>query len=249
MKLIQITDLHVANEGEHTYGVDVRQNFLDILKAVKSFDPQQLIISGDLAFDTGNEQVYRWMKSHLDELGIPYAIIAGNHDDSAILANVFGMEQLLTDGDLYYRLPLPGQDLLLLETSKGTVSASQLAWLEAELAALNGPAVIFMHHPPVEGGVPYMDVNYPLRNMAEVQSVLLRHPFPVYIFCGHYHVEKMLCLQNLTVHITPTTYFQMKWQQPEFLLDHFRIGLREINLRPDGVVESTVVYYDGNKLE
>lgn len=247
MKLIQITDLHVANEGEFTHGVDVRQNFLDILRAVKSFSPDHLIISGDLAFDTGNEQVYLWMKTHLDALDIPYAIIAGNHDDSNILANVFGLENLLTDGDLYYRLPLPGQDLLLLETSKGTVSASQLAWLEAELAALNGPAIIFMHHPPVEGGVPYMDVNYPLRNMAEVQSVLLRHPFPVYVFCGHYHVEKMLCLKNLTVHITPTTYFQMKWQQPVFQLDHLRIGLREILLRPDGVVESTVVYYDGNK--
>jgi Icc protein len=187
------------------------------------------------------------MKTQLDALGIPYAIIAGNHDDSTLLANVFGLENLLTDGDLYYRLPLHGHDLLLLETSKGTVSASQLAWLEAELAALNGPAIIFMHHPPVEGGVPYMDVNYPLRNMEEVQSILLRHPFPVYVFCGHYHVEKMLCLKNLTVHITPTTYFQMKWQEPVFQLDHLRIGLREILLRPDGVVESTVVYYDGNK--
>ncbi|MBK8568412.1 MAG: hypothetical protein IPN76_35180 [Saprospiraceae bacterium] len=39
MKLIQITDLHVASEGEFTHGVDVRQNFLDILQAVKSFAP------------------------------------------------------------------------------------------------------------------------------------------------------------------------------------------------------------------
>ncbi|MBK9014332.1 MAG: metallophosphoesterase [Saprospiraceae bacterium] len=247
MKLIQITDLHVASEGEFTHGVDVRQNFLDILQAAKSFSPDYLILSGDLAYDTANEQVYRWMKSQLDDLGIPYAPIGGNHDNSALLARVFGLEHLLTDGDLYYKLPLPNHTLLLLETSNGTISEAQLAWLANELTQLDAPAVIFMHHPPVEGGVPYMDVNYPLRNMVEVQEVLYQHPFPVYIFCGHYHVEKMLCVKNLVVHITPTTYFQMKWQQPEFLLDHLRIGLREINLRSDGVVESAVVYYDGNK--
>ena len=247
MKLIQITDLHVASEGEFTHGVDVRQNFLDILQAVKSFSPDHLIVSGDLAFDTANEQVYQWMKSHLDGLDIPYAVIAGNHDDSRLLAKVFKIENLLTNGDLFYKLALPGHTFLLLETSSGTVSAAQLAWLESELAQLDKPAAIFMHHPPVEGGVPYMDINYPLRNMADVQKVMYRHPHPVYVFCGHYHVEKMLCVKNLTVHITPTTYFQMKWQQPEFALDHLRIGLREINLRPDGVVESTVVYYEGNK--
>jgi len=248
MKLIQITDLHVASEGEFTHGVDVRQNFLDILQAVKSFAPDYLIISGDLAFDTANEQVYHWMKSQFDALGIPYALIGGNHDDSTLLAKVFGLEHLLTDGDLYYKLPLGEQTLLMLETSNGIVSEVQLAWLTNELAQLAGPAVIFMHHPPVSGGVPFMDVNYPLRNMADVQEVFFRHPHPVYIFCGHYHVEKMLCVKNLVVHVTPTNYFQMKWQQPEFQLDHLRIGLREINLRPDGVVESAVVYYEGNKI-
>lgn len=250
MKLIQITDLHVANEDEFTHGVNVRQNFLDILQAAQSFSPDHLILSGDLAFDTGNEQAYRWMKAHLDTLGIPYSIIAGNHDDTAIMANVFEVEPLLTEGELYYKLSLAdNQQVLMLETAKGTMSSNQLSWLGNELAQLGGPAIVFMHHPPVVGGVPHMDVNYPLRNMEEVQEVLLRHPFPVYVFCGHYHVEKMLCMKNLTIHITPTTYFQMKWQQAEFQLDHLRIGLREIVLRPDGVLESTVVYYEGNKTD
>lgn len=247
MKLIQITDLHVASESEFTHGVDVRQNFLDIIHAAKSFAPDHLILSGDLAFDTANEDVYRWMKQHLDALDIPYSVIAGNHDTSSVIAKVFGIEHLLTGEDLYYRQIIGDQTLLLLETSHGTVSTEQQAWLANELAQLDGPAVIFMHHPPVNGGVPFMDINYPLRNMDEVQAVLHRHPHPVYVFCGHYHVEKMLCSKNLVVHITPTTYFQMKWQQPEFQLDHLRIGLREINLRSDGVVESAVVYYDGNK--
>ncbi|MCC6724851.1 MAG: metallophosphoesterase family protein [Saprospiraceae bacterium] len=247
MKLVQITDLHVASEGEFTHGVDVRQNFLDIIQAVKSFAPEHLIITGDLAFDTANEEVYRWMKSHLDALGIPYSVIAGNHDTSSILAKVFQLEHHFADGDLYYKLQLGDRSLLLLETSMGTVSAAQQAWLTKELSAIDGPALVFMHHPPVVGGVAYMDTNYPLRNMGEVQAILHAHPHPVYIFCGHYHVEKMICSRNIVVHITPTTYFQMKWQQPVFELDNLKIALREIVLRDDGTVESTVVYYEGNK--
>lgn len=247
MKLVQITDLHVASEGEFTHGVDVRQNFLDILAAVRSFSPDHLIITGDLAFDTANEEVYRWMKAHLDALGIPYAVIAGNHDTSTLLAKVFELEHLLDGEDLYYRLDLDGQPLLLLETSRGTVSASQQAWLAKQLAQLDGPAFLFMHHPPVNGGVPFMDVNYPLRNMDEVQAILHPHPHPVYVFCGHYHVEKLVCSKNIIVHISPTTYFQMKWHLPEFQLDNTKIALREIILREDGALESTVVYYEGNK--
>lgn len=247
MKLIQITDLHVASEEEFTHGVDVRQNFLDIISAAKSFSPDLIVLTGDLAFDTANEQVYRWMKSHLDALGIPYTVIGGNHDTSTVLAKVFDIEHLLTGEDLFYKFQFSGRTFLMMETSRGSVSAVQQAWLAEELAQMDAPAIVFMHHPPLKGGVPYMDVNYPLRNMDEVQAVLHGHPHPIYVFCGHYHVEKMLCAKNLTVHITPTTYFQMKWQQPEFQLDHLRIGLREINIREDGVLESTVVYYDGHK--
>ncbi len=247
MKLIQITDLHVASEGEFTHGVDVRQNYLDILKAAQSFSPDLLIVSGDLAFDTPDEQVYRWMKSQLDALPIPYAVIGGNHDDSTLLARVFGLEHLLTNHELYYKLALGDRSLLLLETSSGTASDTQLEWLANELAQMDEPAVIFMHHPPVKAGVPFLDINYPLLNMADVQAILHRHPYAVSVFCGHYHVDKVLCSKNLTVHITPSTYFQIDWRHQEFQIDHHRPGLREINLRPDGVVESAVVYYEGNK--
>lgn len=249
MKIIQITDLHVANEGVDTHGVDVRQNFLDVLRAVRAFSPDLLVLTGDLSYDVPNEQVYLWIKSQLEALEIPYAIIAGNHDGSAVMAHAFGLAHLLSGDELYYKMPIDGGAILFLETSSGTVSDTQLAWLEAELGQLDQDTLIFMHHPPINGGVPYMDKNYPLRNAAVVLPVLQKFPHHVSVFCGHYHVEKLLCAKNVTVHITPSTYFQMKWSAPEFAIDHLRIAYREINLRDDGVVESTVVYLDGNKNE
>ncbi len=248
MKIIQLTDLHVANEGEHTYGVDVRQNFLDMLKQAKNRVPDLLVLSGDLCLDKGDAQVYRWMKSQMDELSLPYAVIAGNHDDSRMLAEVFQLTHLLTDGELYFKSTFGAHTILFLETSLNVVSEKHLTWIAAELAQLDRPGVIFMHHPPVVGGVPYMDINYPLRNIPAVQQALQNSPQPLTVFCGHYHVEKCLCLKNLTVHITPSTFFQMTWDSDTFSVDHYRPALREIVLRDDGVVESTILYFEANRL-
>ncbi|MEK7256136.1 MAG: metallophosphoesterase [Bacteroidota bacterium] len=247
MKIIQITDLHVASETEYTHGVNVRQNFLDILKAAKSLEPDFLVLTGDLCYDIGEAPIYQWMKPHIDNIGIPYSVIGGNHDDSVLLANAFKVPHLLVGEELFFKRLFGEYTALFLETSKGFVSDAQLAWIDHELSKTDENLVIFMHHPPAISGVPHMDINYALQNMDAVQQVLSSYPRQVPIFCGHYHVEKTLCLRNLTIHITPSTYFQMDWHEETFRVDHLRIALREINLRNDGVVESTVVYYDGNR--
>ncbi len=239
--------MHVAGPDEATNSVDVRQNFLDILRAAKASSPELIVLSGDLCFDQGDERIYRWMKSRLDLLNIPYTVIGGNHDNSEMMAKVFEIEHLLVSEELYYKRTADLHTLLFLETSTGYVSADQLNWLDHELSHLERDAVVFMHHPPLIAGVPHMDINFPLKNMELVQEVFFRFPHHVSVFCGHYHAEKTLCKNNLTVHVTPSTYFQMDWRQEDFKVDHLRIALREIRLRDDGVVESTVVYFDGNR--
>ncbi|MEO1259220.1 MAG: metallophosphoesterase [Bacteroidota bacterium] len=248
MKIIQITDLHITDEGEDSHGVDVRQNFQHILTTVRELSPDLIVLTGDLCFNTGNERIYQWVRSHLDFLGIPYTAIGGNHDLSPMLAKAFHIDHLLAGNELFYKRELGGYPVLFLETSVGEISKAQLEWLEFELNKIKQDAVIFMHHPPVAGGVPFMDNKHALRNMHEVQPILFNFPHHLTIFCGHYHVDKTLCTRNLTVHITPSTYFQIDSHALGFKVDHYRIACREIVLRKDGVVESTVVYQDGNKL-
>lgn len=248
MKIIQITDLHIGDEGEDTHGVDVRQNFQHVLNTVRERRPDQIVLTGDLCLDTGNPSVYQWVRSHLDFLGIPYAVIGGNHDLSPMLAQSFNISHLLTGNELFYKSVFEGHPVFFLETSSGEMSVSQLEWLKSELESLDRNAVLFMHHPPLLGGVAFMDEKYALRNMPEVQSILFNFPHQLTVFCGHYHVEKTLCAQNTTVHITPSTYFQIDAQAKGFRVDHYRIACREINLRSDGVVESAVLYQEGTKL-
>ena len=241
MRIVQITDLHVGREGEDTYGVDVRSNFLKILEATQEKEPHYLVISGDLCYRDGDADIYEWIKGKVEQTGIPYEIMSGNHDDPVMMANTFGRANLLKGKELYFKRYFEGRPVLFLDTTPGVVSKEQLNWLKKELAEQKGEAMIFMHHPPLEGGVPFMDQRHALQNKAEVQEVIFEHPHNVNIFTGHYHVEKLIRKKNMVVHITPSCFFQIGQESTDFQVDHYRIAFREINWS-NGVMMNAVHY-------
>ena len=248
MKIIQITDLHIGQEGENTYGVDVRQNFTSILEAVKKEQPDLLVITGDLCLTIGHSATYEWIKQYLDSLNIAYEVISGNHDDARLLATVFGKTAHLHGTELFFKKRIGLKTCLFLDSSIGEISDNQLLWIGKELRELQEDVLIFMHHPPVVGGVVFMEKNYAMRGREQFQSVLFNYEYGITVFCGHYHVEKTICRQNLTVHITPSTYVQIDDKAEQFQVDHYRIALREIDIEKYAVL-STVRYFDGKKLE
>ena len=207
MKFVQITDLHIDEAGEQPFGIDVRKNFHDILEAIIIENPDRLIVTGDLCYREGDEKIYRWVKAQLDALPFPYEIIAGNHDDSSLMAEVFDLTHLLNDGELYYAKKWNKQLCLFLDSAVGKHSDNQLKWLHRQLKICQTNLLVFMHHPPFVSGVPYMDINHPLKDMDAIQELFLEFPNQVSIFTGHYHVEKILISNNVTLMITPFLFF------------------------------------------
>ncbi len=247
MRIILITDLHIGKEREDTYGIDVRQNFLDIKAAIQAAAPDHIIIAGDLCYMEAEEGVYQWIKTEMDALDIPYDMIVGNHDDSTLLAHAFGREKYLQEGVLFYEKQLGDWTCLFLDTAVKSLSDIQLEWLDTQLQQTKGNVMLFMHHPPLLMEVPFMDNKHALDNREAVQEILLRDGRPIPVFSGHYHVEKTACKGNITVQITPACFFQIGQQKEEFEVDHTRIAYREITLTKD-TWRSTVRYFEGNKL-
>jgi len=247
MKIIQITDLHIGEVGEDTRGVDVRQNFTDILRQVKRLKADHLIITGDLCYNEGERDIYLWIKSQLDDLNIPYDMISGNHDDSVLMAQVFQRTTDLKDGLLYYKKELGGVPCFFLDTEKGYLSGTQLDWLQQEIADIKTPILLFMHYPPVYANFHYLEQRNHLTNKADFQEIIFKSGLPTTIFCGHYHGEKTIQTKNIITHITPSCYIQFNWRTPAFQIDHNQIALREIEIKED-VILSAVLYFKGNKL-
>ncbi len=242
MRIAFITDLHIDTPGQNLMGVDVRQNFLKALAFLPTINPSCLVIGGDLANAVGDRAIYAWIKQELDKLPYPYYLIAGNHDDPAILADVFGRKQHLQDNEFYYALPLEGRPTLFLDTAKGELSPKQWTWLKDYVAALrHNNLLVFMHHPPLPADAIYMDSHYPFRQSDDFLQLMKSSPCHITVVCGHYHAEKVVQRGNLIALLTPSTFVQLKQDTPDMVVDNYCIGIREINLTTHGT-NSTVHY-------
>lgn len=248
MRLIQITDLHVGLPEDDTSGVDVRKNCERILQKAAELEPDQLIFTGDLCFRGPEPEIYGWLKPRIDQLGLPCSFIPGNHDDTELMCNTFDLPESIIEGEYYYRKDWEGRPVLFLDSAVAEFSVRQMEWLREQLLNCRGPVLLFIHHPPVYAGVPFMDDNHAFRQMNLIQEILHGYPGEISIFCGHYHVDKIVRKRNLLVHVTPSCYLQIDQHQADFKVDHYRIGLREIILHEDSLL-STVHYLEGAKKE
>jgi 3',5'-cyclic-AMP phosphodiesterase len=237
MILFQLTDIHIGFAHEDTLGIDVRNNFLQLLDTLTEQTFDLLVITGDLCYQTGQTVIYQWIKTELEKRQIPYTLIPGNHDDADLMRTCFDPAADEAPDAQWCYAEKPGQPpLVFLDTSSGVLPPAQCHFLQQYLEHHQRPICLFMHHPPLPMGVPFMDQNYPLRNSDALLPLLLAHPYPISIFCGHYHVEKSLRLHNIDVHITPSTFFQLNGQTTTFEIDHQHPGYRRI-------------FWDGERLE
>lgn len=242
MHIIQLTDLHLSTADEKPYEIDVRANFIQALEEIKAFSPDLLVVSGDLCYTEGIRSIYEWAKEQLDALPFPYQVIPGNHDDPAMMIDVFGLEEQSESEQIFYTLDTDKQKLLFLDTTYYVLPELQLNWLANELQKSEGALSIFMHHPPAHMGVPFMDNEHALKNHEAVMDVLNTYEHPITIFTGHYHVDKSLRKGNVDVHICPSIFFQIDWRETAFKVEHTRPAFRSIRLSAESV-EHGVVYF------
>lgn len=212
MLIAQITDLHVTVPGQSPgAGVDSAANLSRVVEAINALDPQPdiVIASGDLV-EWGTDAEYHRLRDLLGLLRAPFRLMVGNHDDRAALLRVFpscapsgalGLQQTVELGPL--RLIL--LDSLMPGTPAGTLGPQRLAWLDERLAQrTQGPTMVFVHHPPIEMGVPQVDDSR-LLDAADLAAVVARHRNVVRVACGHLHREIFCAWAGTTLSVCPST--------------------------------------------
>ncbi|HQU51360.1 MAG TPA: metallophosphoesterase [Saprospiraceae bacterium] len=247
MRIIQISDIHIAPAGIDTFGVDVRANFLDILEHVSSLEFDLLAITGDYCFKEPHAEIYTWIAEQLDSIRQPVYHIGGNHDYMPFLHQAFKPPFPLHDQELFYRVEHLGTDLLFLDSAIGKMSDLQFKWLEEQLKATRGPVILFTHYPPYTMGVPHMDEKYAFQQSETFDALVQNCSYPVYVFCGHYHGERIVHRGNVHIHIVPSCFFQIDPLTVEFRIEHYRIAFRTIEVLEDQI-RTWVTYLPGNSL-
>lgn len=238
MKIVQFTDIHIGAKNAVTRDVDVRGNLKSVLNAIKNENADMVVLTGDLCFKEPRAGTYKWIKKQLRKRSISPVVIPGNHDDSIMIARHFDMP--LIGVEVYFDHQVDGTTILFLDTGRGEMSDKQWSWLQSHVVSAE-KLVIFMHHPPINARVPFMDNKHAFIEQEKFQELLSQRDDCIEVFCGHYHVHKSVSHGNLHVHITPSCFFQIRDDIIEFGVDHHRIGYRVIEIG-EGIVSNGVRY-------
>lgn len=240
MRIAVISDLHIGNPNKMIRDIDVRGNFLTVIREIQQLGVDLLIVNGDLVDDPFNEGAYRWIKKIIQELNIPYLVVAGNHDSPSILSNVFNFP-VSSSKRFFYSLKVKELDFICLDSSAGEISNDQLDGLEKKLKMVSSSCFLLLHHPPCYSGCTYMDRKYPLQKQENVWKVIQATNKVRAIICGHYHTGRTILYQGTSIFITPSTMMQIDPSYDSYHVESYSPGWRYIEIDDRGV-RSTVKY-------
>ncbi|MEL7070736.1 MAG: metallophosphoesterase [Cyanobacteria bacterium J06581_3] len=245
--------------------------FEQILRQLEANPPDFLLLPGDLV-QHGERENHEWMANRLAQLPFPTYVVPGNHDvvrqwgnlpsdeagkDRITLADFPQLYQSFGYADgkqLYYQTEiLPGVHLIGLNSNAfdetgeqigtGFIDATQLDWLDQQLAMLTGKFVMVMVHHNVLEHLPgqsktKLGQRYMIRNAPELVSRLQAAGVPV-AFTGHLHVQDIAESENFYAITTgslvsyPHPYRMMSVTTDDRGRQHLRVKTKRIESVPD----------------
>lgn len=216
MKIAQISDLHLVATGKTIGIAPMAENLVKVVNHINGLAPDLVLISGDITHTAHTAEAHR-AADILAELDAPYYLTPGNHDDRAVLQQVFGkgaMPSLETRHASYVVNAQPYKIISLDSTDpdadNGRICDARVAWLEAALRHDPRPTLIFMHHPPIKCGVQETD-NPPLIGVEKFADIVARHPEIERIMCGHIHVMVSGAVRGRPVCTAPSLGMRLNW--------------------------------------
>ena len=215
MKFVHVTDLHLVDPFEELWGLNPYKRLDACLSDIETYhgDAEFCVISGDLA-DRGEREAYVALRKRLEAFAIPTYLMIGNHDDRPAFVKAFPEAYLDERGFVQFERHAGGAVFLFLDTFKGEGSAGAYCegrreWLKARLeAAGDTPVVIFMHHPPFDIEIPYMD-RIKLEDPDLFEEALGRKERIRHIFFGHVHRPVFVNWKGVSCTALPATGHQV----------------------------------------
>ena len=216
MLIAQITDSHVDAPGTLAFGrIDARAALRKALDTITALNPRPDLIlhTGDVTHH-GSLALNKDVRAMLDETGIRYCAIPGNHDETEHLRGAYADTAWMPkSGFLHYVLEdLPVRVICLDSKIEGEVAGEmcneRLEWLSAQLKAGGSkPTMIAMHHPVFRIGRPISD-SRPFRNADAFVELVSRYPNVSLVVAGHVHCTLQTRVAHAVAIAAPSTAFQ-----------------------------------------
>jgi Icc protein len=215
MRIVHLSDAHVSKrEKPYLPGVDLEARCRTAVRVCNSLQPgADLVVLGGDMLDDGPLPDYRTLEGMLQGIAAPVHLCLGNHD-SLERFRLAPLQTFPPGSSGWYSVETGGFRIIILFTAaerrgKGSIERAQLDWLGSELGTARR-ALIFMHHPPVAVGIPWLDaIN--LQNSSEFWKVV--EPFAACIggiFFAHIHMQLSLARSGILLASPPAAGWQFR---------------------------------------
>ena len=247
-RIVQLTDCHLFADAAHELrGVATRPRFLSALETVRQQFPDAdlIVLTGDTAHDELTE-TYAQVRHALGDLIERVRVIPGNHDNRAALRDVFpqattGPADRVTFECAWGEWRMIGLDSQRPGESPGTIGDEQHTWLRTRLQSAPRQTLLFVHHPPIDVGSPWLD-RIGLQDANELQQIAADHGGLRLVCCGHVHQELAGRIGAATVLTTPAVGPQFQPRTDALVIKEGAApALRLLELEEDGAWRSQVL--------
>lgn len=233
MNIIQLTDLHLCQNGEKAFlQADATQTLKDTVEYFlnSTLKIDMIVISGDISTD-GSMDSYQSVLHELNRLPYPVYYVPGNHDCREYMQEV-GMLPRGSDYSTCRLVETPEASIILVDTlkegeSRGFVGEECLAQLSVLLNKdLQKPTFLFMHHVPFATGFTVMDE--PFDGVEKLHALIEGKALTV--CCGHIHAGMVtrigssnvitcppICM-DMELDLSPTGGDMFYTAEPQFML-------------------------------
>jgi Icc protein len=215
MRIAHISDFHLPTKpGQSVSGALPDANLIEAVAALKRQVPKPdlIVLGGDLLED-GQKGNYEAIAELFKDVQVPLHTVVGNHDDLKALKK----SSLVEKGKNYPGYGSFDHDklhLILLNTAgtgkpHGNIEEEQLLWLSEDLWANHDkPVLIFMHHHPINSGVPWLD-KMKLENADAFWEIIPPYAKNIFgVFFAHLHIQISTVVRGVLVAGPPAVCFQ-----------------------------------------
>jgi Icc protein len=250
LKLIWMSDLHFSHDGdvlEHDPRIRL-QAAIDHVNDHHS-DADLCVISGDIV-NRGQIEDYTTVETRLRTLPVSYLPMVGNHDNRALFRQIMPLPKSCMDDFIQYTVSTKDGLIVCLDTHKtgsdaGEFCKARSAWLRETLtSAGTTPVLLFMHHPPLDLGLPMQDTEK-LEDGDQFLDLIEEFDCVAYIFIGHVHRAITGTVRGIPFSTMPSVLYQAPPPRPNWTWETFRPGKDAPSL---GVIRisgaSVVLQYD-----
>ena len=233
MKLIHLSDIHLADEGKSIWGVNPKERLdYTINKISQIKDVDAIIISGDLSND-GSAWSYEYIDYCFAKLNIPTYCCVGNHDSKDQMISILSFIKVepitfIDDWKIVF------VDSTIKGKGKGYVDEKELSFLKKEISEYSENIIVVLHHPPLlPGGWCNKKV---LTNHNELRETLTTSKNVRLVLFGHIHSFTQEEVNGVIFHSTSSTYYAYDKELPQYVKADGKEGFSIITIKEGSIL-------------